>query len=270
VAKQRAAWISVILLHVAVCIPSVAAGERLKILTYNIHHGEGVDGELDLERIAGIIRRESPDLVALQEVDQGTRRTYRVDQPEELARLTRMQVVFGKNISHEGGNYGNAILSRLPIKWRHNLPLPSLPEVEPVDEQEQRGALIVEVLTQSDTLLYFVSTHLDHRRTHEERLAGAQTINEWFQRGRSDRIAILAGDLNATPDSPVLRRFATFWKKAGEDLATVPVKNPRKQIDYVLYRPAHRWRVVTVRVLGEPTASDHRPLIATLELLPLK
>ena len=79
----------------------VNAGRTLRVLSYNIHHGEGVDESLDLERIARVIRSVEPDLVALQEVDKGTERTNRVAQAGELSRLCGMQVVFGRNIEFE-------------------------------------------------------------------------------------------------------------------------------------------------------------------------
>ena len=83
---------------------------RLRVLTYNIHHGEGMDGKLDLPRIARVIRATEPDLVALQEIDQRTERTGQVDQSETLGTLTGMQVVFGGNIRFQGGDYGNAVM----------------------------------------------------------------------------------------------------------------------------------------------------------------
>src|SRR5690606_2840765 len=70
--------------------------QKITVLTYNIHHGEGMDGKLDLERIANVIRSVNPDLVALQEVDRKTQRSAGVDQAEELARLTGMRHVFGR------------------------------------------------------------------------------------------------------------------------------------------------------------------------------
>ena len=75
---------------------------RLRILCYNIHHAEGVDRQLDVERIARVIRSVKPDLVALQEVDQNVKRTQVVDQPARLAKLTEMRVVFGANIELQG------------------------------------------------------------------------------------------------------------------------------------------------------------------------
>src|SRR5678810_85346 len=92
-----------------------------RVMTYNIHHGEGLDGKVDLLRIAELIKREGADIVALQEVDKGTQRTARRDFPEELAALTGMTAVFSNNFAFEGGEYGNAVLTRFPIKRWTNL-----------------------------------------------------------------------------------------------------------------------------------------------------
>jgi endonuclease/exonuclease/phosphatase family metal-dependent hydrolase len=233
---------------------------RLRVLTYNIHHGEGVDGKLDLARIAGVIKSARPDFVALQEVDLKTERTKGVDQPAELARLTGMQVVFGGNLRFEGGDYGNAVLSRLPIKGHKNHSLPSL------NDGEQRGVLAVELELPAGGELLLLATHLDHRRDEAERLASAKAINELIAK-TPDRLALLAGDLNATPDSPVLKRIRDSWTDtATRPLPTIPVGKPERQIDYVLVRPAARWKIIETTVLDEAVASDHRPLITVLEL----
>src|SRR5215213_773903 len=86
-----------------------AKPKPLRVLSYNIHHGEGTDGKVDLERIAKVITVAAPDLVAVQEVDRKTRRTNGVDQAAELGRLTRMHVEFGKAIDYQGGAYGLAV-----------------------------------------------------------------------------------------------------------------------------------------------------------------
>src|SRR5690606_14987157 len=88
---------------------------RVRVMAYNIHHCLGIDGELDVERIAGVINAANPDLVTLQEVDNRTERSDRVDQAAELGRLTGMHARFGRAIDHQGGEYGQAILSRWPI-----------------------------------------------------------------------------------------------------------------------------------------------------------
>lgn len=230
----------------------------LRVMTYNVHHGEGTDGKLDLARIARVITEAKPDIVALQEVDRKVERTGRVDQPAELGRLTDMEVVFGGNIELQGGQYGNAVLSRLPIVRHKNHLLPV------VDRSEQRGVLEVE-LNAADGRVTFMATHLDHRRPDAERLASAKAINELI--GKQSLPAILAGDLNAVPESAVLAEIVKQWTNtAREPMPTIPVTRPERQIDYVLVRPAQRWRVSEARVLDEAVASDHRAVVVVVEL----
>lgn len=232
----------------------------LRVLSYNIHHGEGTDGKLDLERIAGVIRSAEPDVVALQEVDQKVQRTGGVDQPAELARLTGMQVVFGPNIPLQGGHYGNAVLSRFPLGEQKNHRLPNL------EMGEQRGVMQVEIQVPSlEQPLVFLATHLDHRRDDRERRESATMINE-LSRQLNDRTLFLAGDLNAMPDSPVLAEFAKVWKRSNDAaVETSPAGKPTRQIDYVLNRASDPWRPVETKVLDEPSASDHRPILAVFE-----
>jgi endonuclease/exonuclease/phosphatase family metal-dependent hydrolase len=235
---------------------------RLRVLTYNIHHGEGTDHKLDLERTAAIIRAAKPDLVAVQEIERNTQRTGKVDQPAELARLTGLEGMFGGNIPFAGGEYGNAVLSRLPIRRHKNHPLPSL------GEGEKRGVLEVEVELAGGESLTLYATHLDHRRPDAERLAQAQAINELVA-AKAPRRAILAGDLNAVPDSPTLGVFSRQWAVGDrEPLLTSPAGRPVRQIDYVLPLISGGLRVVEMRVLDEPVASDHRPLLVTFEVEP--
>ncbi len=232
---------------------------ELRVLTYNIHHGQGTDGKLDLERIAKVIRSVQPDLVALQEVDQRANRSKSVDQVGELARLTSMNGVFGGNIDLPGGKYGNAFLSRFPIQKHQNHPLPRF------DDSEQRGVLeVVVVLPGHDQPLIFLATHLDHRRPARERIASAEAINKLIAE-RSP--ALLAGDINDDPGSQTLKVLEQKWTRTNEgDRPTVPVAEPTRQIDHVFYRSKGDWRVVETIVLEEAVASDHRALLSVLKL----
>ncbi len=204
-------------------------------------------------------------MVALQEVDQKVQRTKGVDQPAELAKLTKMQVVFGANIELQGGHYGNAVLSRFPITRHKNHLLPN------IDGSEQRGVIEAEIqIPDSELSLLLLATHLDFRADERERLASAKAINE-LAAEYPDRPALLAGDLNATPESETLQRLGTMWKLANEKaMPTVPVNQPTKQIDFILCRPRDRWKVIDVKVLDEAVASDHRAIFAVLELRPSK
>lgn len=236
---------------------------RLRVLTYNIHHAEGQDGKVDLQRIADVIKSCRPDLVALQEVDRLVTRSGSVDQPSELARLTAMHVAFGSNITLQGGEYGNVLLSRFPISDRRNNLLPR------EGAGEQRGALEVELeLPGFRPPLIMVSTHFDHRPANKERIASVDNINSRVQ-SIPGRPVILAGDLNDTIQSePLHALFARWVNSAPIELPTIPVLQPSKQIDFICVTPAERWKGVDAKVLDEKMASDHRPLLAVLELLP--
>ena len=239
-----------------------AAESTLRVLTYNLHHGAGEDGRIDLQRIADVIMSVSPDLVALQEVDKGVERTGGVDQPAVLADLTGMHVVFEKNIDFQGGEYGNAVLSRLPIESYRNHKLPQL------TPDEQRGMLEVRVRL-DDRPIVFYATHFDYHGDDEERLASAELFRDMLSK-QPVKTVILAGDLNARPDSPVLVKLYTFLIDAHAPGSgpgyTYPADVPDRRIDYILHTPDAGLRTVESRVLDEPIASDHRPLLTVFEL----
>src|SRR5437879_8134462 len=92
-----------------------ASTKKIRVMTYYIHVGVGMDKKLDLARIAGVINQQHPDLVGLQEVDRGVERTQRIDEIAELAELTKMEYAFAFNLTYQGGQYGVAILSKSPI-----------------------------------------------------------------------------------------------------------------------------------------------------------
>lgn len=116
--------------------------------------------------------------------------------------------------------------------------------------------------------LLFLATHFDFRGDNRERLASAKLINELVAEG-PEPIALLAGDLNDVPKSEPLHLLSRKWTSVNETpLPTIPVEKPTKQIDYILFSPASRWKVIEAQVLSESVASDHRPLLTVLELQP--
>lgn len=236
---------------------------QIRVLSYNIRHGRGMDEKVDMKRIAGVINAVEPDIVALQEVDRGVERSGKIDEPAELAELTGTEWVFERNIPHQGGDYGNALLTRLPIVEQKNVHLPSH------YEGEQRGCLVVDLALPEDSgTVRVLATHLDYRPDDGERLASAKLIDEVVAE-HPDRPTILMGDLNALPDSTTLERLDRSWTRTTvEPLPTYPSREPTRQIDYILVRPEGNWRVVEIRVIDEPIASDHRPIFAVLEFVP--
>ncbi len=246
-----------LLLLLATCAAAADGPQRITVLCYNIRHGMGMDGKIDLQRTAAVIRSGNPDVAALQEVDRHTARSGNVDQAAELARLTGMKHVFGRSIDYEDGDYGNAVLSRLPIRASAVHPLPG---------QEPRSLLEVTLAAGSGMFLFF-DTHLDATRPEDLRKEAAEKIVALVAK-RGDQPALLAGDLNSVLERDALKVLRTAWTIAGGDQErpTVPVESPRRQIDFILYRPEGRWKTVEVRVLDEKVASDHRPIVAILEL----
>lgn len=238
---------------------------HVRVLTWNIHHGENAAGEIDLERIAAVIRSVDPDVVALQEVDARTARSGGVDQAAELARLTDRHAVFGANLAFQGGQYGNALLLRVdPEGGFHNEPLPRRADEEP------RGALACVVPGRATPFLAVV-THLDHHADDAARLDQARALLGELDPRRPvdpDLPAILLGDLNDVPDSPTLRLLESAWTLVGGVAPTAPASRPTRRIDHVLVQPASRWRMSRSVVVDESAASDHRPVLCDLELRP--
>jgi endonuclease/exonuclease/phosphatase family metal-dependent hydrolase len=234
--------------------------KALRVLTYNIHHGEGTDDKLDLPRIAAVIKAQKPDLVALQEVDQNTTRTRNVDQAAELAELAGMKAEIAKAIDLQGGAYGLAVLSRFPLK---DVKIHKLPGKE---KQEARIVMQATVEPDGAPAITFLNTHLQHDdgETREKQVG---KIDELF--GTAEGTFILTGDLNAAPGSAPIKALAKNWTFATEPgekgLLTIPSDVPKRQIDYVLYRPSGRYKVIETKVIEEKVASDHRPVLAVLE-----
>lgn len=259
------AWIAAALVWIAGT--AWAAGTEgaepgtLTVLTYNIHIGKGMDGKLDLERIARVIRESKADLVALEEVDVKTRRTGGVDQAAELARLTGMHAHFARAMDHDGGAYGVAILSRHAILEAKTHALGGEPGSEP------RAAAEAHLRLGPDgPRIVFFATHLEHRL--EPLRLKQVAVLEKATAAADAPIVILAGDFNAEPGSAPMRALADRWKDTATEPAalTCPADKPRMRIDYILYRPAKNLKVVESKVIDEPVASDHRPVRAVLSV----
>jgi endonuclease/exonuclease/phosphatase family metal-dependent hydrolase len=243
----------------------------IRVLSYNIRHGLGRDGRIDLTRTAEAMKSARPDIIALQEVDWGTDRSGGVDQLAELARQMGMHAEFGRAIAYGGGDYGVAVLSRWPIQSSENRPLPSSPG------NEQRTALSVLLRVGEDgPLIRFTSTHLSQSRWVGDGLAQAAQLNQLLVT-HDDTPSVLAGDFNARTDTDILRTLEGVWTNAevastpasssAPDPRTAPGRGRGPRNDYVLFRPAGRWRVIEATVIDETTASDHRPVLAVLELV---
>jgi len=255
----------------------------LRVASFNIHHGVGLDGVLDLDRTAAVIRATAAEVVGLQEVDRHLSvRSGWVDQARALAERLGMHVAFGANIDLDPDerrgpdsprrHYGNAVLSAHPIDSWRNIPLPGRDGAEP------RGLLTARLAVDGAALIVGC-THLQNRSA-AERVAQAARVVEVLvpptpslsTAGATGDAApmVLLGDMNAGPDSEAVRAltetFTDAWAVVGTPGSaglTFDAATPHARIDYVLtagrIRPRAAWVVPT-------DASDHRPVVADLSI----
>ena len=234
---------------------------QLRVMTYNIHVGVGMDKKLDLPRIAAVIKDQHADLVGLQEVDRGVERTQRIDEIAELAKLTHMDYAFAFNLKYQGGQYGVAILSRYPIRSTdHHLYLNTR-------EAERRGFIRAEVRVDGRTV-NFVTTHLDYQY-EDGRVFEAEQLLAALKDVKGPLIVV--GDFNDIPTGGayklVSEQFADAWIDARltDPGYSYPADKPAKRIDYILFRQGDQIRTRKAWIVST-LASDHVPVVADLEL----
>lgn len=235
--------------------------KNLRVMTYNIHVGVGMDKKLDLQRIADVINGQHPDLVGLQEVDRGVKRTEGKDEIAELAKRTSMNYAFAHNLDYQGGQYGVAILSRFPIRAIDHR------KYENKREAERRGMIRVEVDTGGKTI-NFVTTHLDYQ--HEDgRVFETEQLLVFLAAQKAPLIVV--GDFNDEPTGSayklMMAGFEDAWLRSGAKGGglSYPADQPVKRIDYILTRQSDRIRGKKAWVVNT-LASDHLPIVADLEI----
>jgi len=237
------------------------ASRTLRVMTYNIHVGIGMDKKLDLQRIADVINRQHPDLVGLQEVDRGVKRTQQMDEIAELAKLTRMDYAFAFNLAYQGGQYGVAILSRLPITATEHWHFKNLREAE------RRGFIRAEV-SYHGRKLNFVTTHLDYQ-FDDGRVFETQQLLAALKDVKGP--LIISGDFNDVPDGNAYQLmradFDDAWVASANTLSglSYPADKPAKRIDYIFARRTDALRAKRTWTV-ETLASDHIPVVADLEV----
>ena len=226
-------------------ITLVACTQRRQVLvmSYNVRHCAGMDLVVDYDRTAGVILRQQPDVVALQELDSMTGRSGRCDQLGELARRTGYHDVFGAAIDYDGGKYGVGILCReTPLSWK-TLPLPG---------DEPRVLLVVEL---KDYVM--ACTHLDLEDTY--RMASVPLIVEEAQRWKKP--FVLAGDWNDSPDSPLVQELMQSFILLSLNAPSYPADAPQECLDYIAIYKDRPTNGLESIVIDEPEASDHRPVV---------
>ncbi len=237
-------------------------------MTYNVHRCLGLDGRLDVSRIAAVIAESEPDIVALQELDVGRARTGGVDQAHAIAELLGMSSRFNASMKVEEELYGDAIMTALPerlIKAGALPGLPTLPRLEP------RGAVWV-VVEVNGVELHVVNTHLGLLAREQSGQVKALMGPQWMGGPQITERCILLGDFNSTPGSSPYKQITRRLQDAQSSMARKPLPTfpsvfPMLRIDHVFLGSG----VEAVRV-GVPAtplariASDHLPLVVDVYL----
>lgn len=239
-----------------------------RVLVFNIHAGKDAGAQRNLESVADLVRKVDPDVVLLQEVDRGTRRSGDVDQLKVLEEATQYSAVFGKSLDYDGGQYGIAGLSRTRISEDATESLPiQPPQARAGGSYEPRAALTFTTSTPVGSIVA-LNTHLDASKDEHYRLQETAHILSMITRLRSgDRQVVAGGDFNTEPGSTAYERLIAgglrdAWKECGKgDGFTYPADNPVKRIDYLFMTSGLR---CTHAEVLDTRISDHRPLVVTL------
>lgn len=223
--------------------------DYLRLMTYNIHNTQGLDGKRDIQRIANVILAEAPNVVAVQEADSMTMRNLNY-QVGELAMRTGMYGTFAPAVKLGGGGYGVGVLSReRPLKVKR-VPLPG--------GEEKRMMLLVELEE-----YIFCCSHLS--LTTEDLMNSLAIINKYAE--QSEKPFFVAGDFNALPNSDFMNSLSVDYEVLNDiNEYTFPADKPNRTIDYIVsWKPtAGNVAVAMSQVIDEPMASDHRPVMVTL------
>ena len=222
-----------------------------RLMTYNVHQGFDAGQVPSLDAITDTITREDPDVVVLQEVVRGWVIDQQHDVLSVLAERLGMQYVWQGNI---GDLYGNAILSRMPMTEVRRVSYPK----EPATRHQQRGALVARIAG-----VLVIVTHLDEHADASE--VRQRQVRELLGAWGNAPVAVLAGDLNAPPDSPEMdliarSGFTDLAIQSGTDEATFPSDRPEKRIDYIWGVGVSGAQAHTVA----STASDHRAVVVNI------
>ena len=241
---------NLLFIFAALFIFSAQAQNTLKLMSYNIKNANGMDNVCNFQRIANVINNTSPDVVAIQEVDSMTNRSGQKYVLGEIAERTQMHGYFAPAIDYDGGKYGIGLLTKqVPLRLQ-TLPLPG--------REEARTLILAEF---ADYI--YCCTHMS--LTEEGRMKSLELVKAFTS--SSTKPLFLAGDMNAEPESGFIKKLQKdFQILSNPKQHTFPAPDPKETIDYIatLKQNAKGFAVISAKVINEPMASDHRPILVEL------
>jgi endonuclease/exonuclease/phosphatase family metal-dependent hydrolase len=232
--------------------------KEIKVITYNIHHGNppAEKGKIDLDAIAEVISNSKADFALLQEVENGTTRSFGINQAKELSQKSGLRYyLFFKAIDFAGGDYGIAIISRFPADSSKSIHLYAQ------EGGEQRVMGLIYTSIPGFGKLCIATTHFDlPNKIRTVQVTQADSILK-----AESMPVIFGGDLNAQPDSPEMKiLFDNYLTSGLPHKFTFPNKNPDRTIDYLFTGKKSGFKIKDYRVIENIDSSDHLPLTMTL------
>lgn len=239
------------------------SNNTIKVMTYNVHHCNPPEkpNVIDVDALAAVIKKESADVVALQEIDINTGRSGNINQAEQLANKSGYKsFFFAKAMDYDGGQYGILILSKYPLSDTKGYRLP----MDSTNGGEQRMLAAGTVTLPNGKAFRFGCTHLEaYRKT--SRILQIKEIGRIA--GEISLPFIIAGDFNATEGSEEITILdehftrsctncpSTFWEHSGTGA-----------IDFIATRPKNVFTVLSHTVVQNKEASDHMPVVAEFQI----
>lgn len=245
----------------------------IRVMTYNIHHGEGADSVFDFVRIANDINQSNADIVALQDVDRWVERTHKIDLMTKLADFTGMTYTFGKSTDLEGGEHGNGLLTRFPILEEKYLTYRLQLANDPC-------SLMRVVLDVRGTEIVVMNTELSGDVSDTVQNSDVEEILATAKEYHNVPI-LVCGCLNCAPGNTSIAAFASdfedSWTLAGSGKGyTFPSTDPVKRADYVFVSKSQvptdsksievSLKPVRANVV-DSNASNHLPLLVALKVV---
>jgi endonuclease/exonuclease/phosphatase family metal-dependent hydrolase len=230
----------------------------VRVMTYNIHSAFASDGRQDPEAIARVIEASDADIIALQEISRGWLINGSTDLTAWFARRLGMQILYKGTT---GPMWGNAILTRFPVLEHGSGPLPLAGSLI------ARGYLWAKIDVGDQEPLLVIATHLHHLET-ENRVRLEQVpvaLAFWNEAPYS----LVMGDMNAEPSYPEMDLIAQAglvdsWVEAGSGKGySWPAIDPFERIDWIWHTPD--LAALEAEII-QSTASDHLPLVVTLDM----
>lgn len=248
------------------CSPKISTtGKKgeLKVMTYNVHHCNppARQGVIDVDAIAAVIKKENADIVALQEIDVNTLRSGNINQAEQIATKTGYSsFYFGKAIDFDGGQYGLVILSKYPLS---NMQTHKLPTDETTGGEHRVLATATVTLPGGNTFT-FGCTHLDAQWSDVNRMLQIKEIGRLTNNTAGP--FIIAGDFNASEGGDVIKTLDENFHRTCQPCDKSSDEKRERVIDFIAFRPIQQFTVLDHRTIQETEASDHLPIVSSLQL----